>query len=250
MFTLGINAAYHDPAACLVQDGIVVAATEEERFTGIKHGKRPVPFSTWELPFHAIEYCLREAGICLADVNHVAYSYRPDLLLGQHAGKPTITMPLQPSAHPTPTEWESACDPLFLTSIVNAPRQLADGAPHHIHERFRGVAADGPYQWHFVEHHLAHAASAFHASPFERAAVLTLDGRGEQATTAYALGDGCELELFGEVRMPHSLGLLYEDVTRHLGFLHSSDEYKVMALASFGKPRFVDEFRRIVQLNG
>jgi carbamoyltransferase len=250
VYTLGINAAYHDPAACLVEDGRIIAAAEEERFTRIKHGKRPVPFSTWELPFHAIDYCLREAGIDLADVDHVAYSYRPDLLLGQHTGKPTITMPLEPSAHATPAEWESAWDPLFLASIVNAPRQLADGAPHHIQERFHGVSADGPYRWHFVEHHLAHAASAFHASPFERAAVLTLDGRGERATTAYALGEGCDLKLLGEVRMPHSLGLLYEDVTRHLGFLNSSDEYKVMALASFGKPRYVDEFRRIIETNG
>jgi carbamoyltransferase len=248
VYTLGINAAYHDPAACLVEDGRIIAAAEEERFTRIKHGKRPVPFSTWELPFHAIDYCLREAGIFLADLDHVAYSYRPDLLLGDWAQQSQITMPLEPSAHPTPAQWESAWDPLFLASIVNAPRQLADGAPHHLQERFAGVTADGPYRWHFVEHHLAHAASAFHASPFERAAVLTLDGRGEQATTAYALGEGCELTLLGEVQMPHSLGLLYEEVTRYLGFLHSSDEYKVMALASFGKPRYVNEFRRLVQV--
>ena len=248
MYTLGINATYHDPAACLVQDGRVLAAAEEERFTRIKHGKRPVPFSTWELPFHAIDYCLREAGIRLADVDHVAYSYEPALLLGPHAADATITMPLEPSAHPTPSEWESAWDPLFLSSIVNAPRQLADGAPHHLEERFRGVWADGPFQWHFVEHHVAHAASAFLASPFDRAAVMTLDGRGERATTAYALGEGSDIRFLGEVWMPHSLGLLYEGITRYLGFLHSSDEYKVMALASYGKPRYVDEFRRIVRL--
>jgi carbamoyltransferase len=145
-------------------------------------------------------------------------------------------------------EGESYWDGLFLSSIVNAPGQLADGAPHHPKARFRGVTAQGPYRWHFVAHHLAHAASAFHPSPYRRAAVLTLDGRGEKATTGYAVGDGNRLEWLGQVHMPHSLGILYEQVTGYLGFLHSCDEYKVMALASFGKPRFVKEFRDIVRL--
>ncbi len=248
MYTLGINAAFHDPAACLVKDGRVLAAAEEERFTHVKHGKRPVPFSTWELPFHAIDYCLREAGIALADVDHVAYSFDPSLLLGRWNSEATITLPLEPSAHPTPEGWTNVWDPLFLASIVNAPRHLASGAPHHLKERFRGVRPDGPYRWHFVNHHIAHAASAFHASPFSRAAVLTLDGRGEKATTMYLVGNGNRLEVLGEVGMPHSLGLLYERVTEYLGFLHSCDEYKVMALASFGKPRYVGQFREIVRL--
>src|SRR3954470_14383131 len=185
MYTLGINAAFHDSSACLVQDGQVVAAAEEERFTRIKHGKRPVPFSTWELPYHAIDYCLREAGIRLVDLDHVAYSYDPALRLGRFTGADTVRLPLEPSAQPVAEEWESAWDPLFLTSIVNAPRQLAGGAPHHIGERFRGTGQTAPYRWHFVEHHIAHAASAFHASPFAEAAVMTLDGRGECATTWY-----------------------------------------------------------------
>lgn len=248
MYTLGINAAYHDSAACLVRDGVVVAASEDERFTHRKHAKRPVPFSTWELPFHAIDDCLKQAGIVLADVDHVAYSYDPYLLLGRHRDHPTITLPLEPSAHPTPEEWEAAWDPLFLSSIVNAPRQLADGAPHHLKERFRGVRPDGPFRWRYVPHHLAHAASAFHVSPFREAAVMTLDGRGEKATTGYAVGRGNDLEWLGQVHMPHSLGLLYEDVTDYLGFLRSSDEYKVMALASYGKPRYAAEFREIVRL--
>src|SRR3712207_685318 len=142
MYTLGINAAYHDPAACLVEDGRVIAAAEEERFTHVKHGKRPIPFSTYELPFHAIDSCLREAGIRLTDVDHVAYSYDPTLLLGRHRGDATITLPLEPSAHPTPAEWESAWDPLFLSSIVNAPRHLAGGVPHHLQERLRGARPD------------------------------------------------------------------------------------------------------------
>jgi carbamoyltransferase len=248
MYVLGINAAYHDSAACLVQDGRVIAAAEEERFTRVKHAKRPIPFATYELPFHAIDYCLGEAGIRLVDVDHVAYSYDPFLLLGRHRDEATITLPLEPSAHPTPAEWEAAWDPLFLSSVVNAPRHLAGGAPHHLRARFRGARPDGPYRWHFVEHHVAHAASAFLASPFDRAAVLTLDGRGEKATTTYHMGSGNRLERLGQVTFPHSLGLLYEQVTEYLGFLHSADEYKVMALASFGKPRYVADVRAIVQL--
>ena len=249
MYTLGINAVYHDSAACLVQDGRVIAAAEEERFTHIKHGKRPIPFSTYELPFHAIDYCLREAGIALVDVDRIAYSYDPSLLLGRHQGSAAISLPLEPSAHPTPDEWESGWDPLFLSAIVNAPRHLAGGVPLHLQARFRGArSAELIKRWHFVEHHLAHAASAFHASPFDRAAVLTLDGRGERATTSYSLGSGNQLERLGQVNMPHSLGLLYEQVTSYLGFLHSSDEYKVMALASFGKPTYLPEFRQIIQL--
>lgn len=248
MFTLGINAVYHDPAACLMEDGRVLAAAEEERFTRIKHGKRPIPFSTYELPFYAIAFCLCQVGITLADVDHVAYSYDPSLLLGKHRNSTDISLPLEPSAHPTPAQWESAWDPLFLSSIVNAPRHLASGAPHHLQEHLRGTRAGGPYTWHFVPHHIAHAASAFHASPHQRAAILTLDGRGERATTYYARGDGNDLETLGQVNVPHSLGLLYERVTEYLGFLHSADEYKVMALASFGKPAYVNEFRDIVCL--
>lgn len=250
MYTLGINAVYHDSSACLVQDGQVVAAAEEERFTHVKHGKRPIPFSTYLLPYYAIDYCLREAGIRLADVEHVAYSYDPYLLLGKHKDDDQLILPMEPSAYPTPEEWEAAWDPLFLAYIVNAPRQLADGAPHHIQSRFQGVRVNGHfrYQWHYVPHHLAHAASAFIPSPFEEAAVMTIDGRGEKATTAYFHGQGNRLEPLGQVEMPHSLGMLYEQVTQYLGFLNSSDEYKVMALASFGQPRYLQDFCDIIQL--
>ncbi len=250
MYTLGINAAYHDSAACLVKDGQVIAAAEEERFTHVKHGKRPIPFSTYELPFYAIDYCLKEAGLNLAQVDHVAYSYDPYLLLDEVDRKDTIEVPLQPSALTQPGKWESPWDPLFLSAIINAPGQLADGAPHHLQARFRNVRVNAHfhYQWHFVEHHIAHAASAFHASPFQAAAVLTLDGRGERATTSYNVGHGNQLDRLGQVNMPHSLGLLYEEVTHYLGFLRSSDEYKVMALASFGKPTYVQDFCDLIQL--
>ena len=249
MYTLGINAAYHDCSACLVRDGEVLAAAEEERFTRIKHGKRPVPFSTWQLPFHAIDYCLKEAGIVLADVDHVAYSYDPSLLLGKYANDATIALPLQPSAQPK-GDWLSPWDPLFLSSIVNAPRQLAGGAPHHIRKRFRGVTHDGPFRWHFVEHHLAHEASAFLAAPFDECAVLTMDGRGERATTSYGIYQDRRYRRLKQVNLPHSLGLLYEAVTDYLGFLHSSDEYKVMALASYGKPVYAEQFREVLQYRG
>jgi carbamoyltransferase len=249
MYVLGINAVYHDSAACLVKDGMVIAAAEEERFTRKKHGKRPVPFSTYELPYYAIDYCLKTAGITLKDIQHVAYSYDPMQLLGKYSEDATITLPLEPSAHPVEGGWESPWDPLFVSYIMNAPRQLVGGYPHHLQARFAG-AQRSDFRWHYVDHHLAHAASAFYPSGFEEAAVLTIDGRGERATTTYSHGTGAKLTRLGEVDMPHSLGMLYEIVTDYLGFLHSSDEYKVMALASFGKPAYMDFFNRIIKYEG
>lgn len=250
MYTLGINATFHDPSACLVQDGRTLAAAEEERFTHVKHGKRPIPFATYELPFHAIDYCLRTAGINLTDVDHVAYSFDPYLLLEEKYRNGTIELPLEPSAHPVPAQWLGAWDPLFLSSIVNAPRHLVGGVPHHLASRWRGAKHDGPYQWTFVPHHVAHLASAFYPSPFSDAALMCLDGRGETACTSYALGLGHDIELHSEVSLPHSLGLLYEEITDYLGFLRSSDEYKVMALASYGKPVYEKELRSRIGVNG
>ena len=248
MITLGINAVYHDSAACLVRDGVVVAAAEEERFTRIKHGKRPLPFTTWELPYHAIDYCLREAGIELADVDHVAYSFNPKLLLKHHAHGETIALPLEPSAHETAADWISPWEPLELAYVLNAERQLVDGAPHHLKQRYASAKSLRHWRWHYVEHHLAHEASAFLAAPYDHCAVLTLDGRGELATTSYGHYAGGHYERIGQVHMPHSLGLLYEQLTDYLGFLHSSDEYKVMALASYGEPAYAQVFRRMVAI--
>ncbi|MGE5469791.1 MAG: carbamoyltransferase [Bacteroidota bacterium] len=240
MYTLGINAAYHDSAACLVRDGAVVAAAEEERFNRIKHGKRPLPFTAWELPYGAIDYCLSEAGIRLADVDHVAYSYNPDLLHPPPADG-QFRLPLEPSLNGPQDGWATAWEPLFYAYVVNAPRQLLGGAPHHLQPRFAG-AADS-FRWHFIDHHLAHEASVFLASPFAALAVITLDGRGERATTTLGTWRDGQYERLRQTSYPHSLGLLYEDVTRYLGFLHSCDEYKVMALASYGEPRYLDFFR-------
>src|SRR3954470_13766930 len=224
MYTLGINAAFHDSAAALVKDGKLIAAVEEERFTHIKHGKRPVPFSAYELPFHAIDYCLKEANIHLKDVDHIAYSFDPDInRITVYPGN----------------------DDLFLNYIRRAPSHLISGYPHHLQRRFEG-ATTKDFEWHFTDHHIAHAASAFIASPSQNAAVLTIDGRGENVSTTYYQGKGNKLRKLSEVLIPHSLGLLYEAVTTHLGFLHSSDEYKVMALASYGKPTFLDEFSSMI----
>ena len=253
MITLGINAAFHDSAAALVIDGVPVAASEEERFTRIKHAKRPLPFSAWELPFHAIDDCLRQAGIGLADVDHVAYSLDPRRFLKGRAHGATIELPLEPShrsEEARASRWENPWDPLFVSYVVNAPRQLADGAPHHLKARFADVRHDGPYRFHFVDHHLSHQASAFLASPFDECAVMTLDGRGEETSTSYGVYADGRYEPLGEVRVPHSLGLLYERVTSHLGFLHSSDEYKVMALAAMGRATGLDALRQHVRVLG
>ncbi len=247
MYTLGINAVYHDTAACLVHDGEVVAAVEDERFTHVKHGKRPVPFSTWELPFHAIDYCLAEAGIRLRDVDRIAYSFDPGLL-ANWTDRATIELPLQPSRHGAAVGHDSPWDPLFLSYVVNAPRQLVSGAPLHLAGRLGGVDFEwAEPRWRFVEHHLAHEASAFLAAPFDEAAVLSMDGRGERATTSFGHFVDGEYRRLRQVDLPHSLGLVYEELTRYLGFLHSSDEYKVMALASYGEPRHVGAFREIIR---
>ncbi len=230
MYTIGINAVFHDSAACIIKDGVLLAAAEEERFTHIKHGKRPVPFSTWELPYHAIDYCLQTAGIHLKDVDHFAYSFDPSLINKNNG-----------------TTIYGKWDNLFAQYIKEAPFMLVDGYPHHLQKSFVGAKAE-PQKWHYVNHHLAHAASAFLCSPYSSAAVMTIDGRGEEVSTSYYRGKGNELDKIGEVMIPNSLGLLYEAVTTHLGFLHSSDEYKVMALASYGKPVYLNEFRSMIKV--
>lgn len=249
MLSLGINASFHDCSAAIVRDGVVVAAVEEERFTRIKHGKRPVPFSVWQLPYHAIDYCLQHAGCELPDVDRIGYAFDPALIQDDIAPEGRITLPLEPSAQHAGAG--SPWDGLFLSYIINAPRQLVDGVPHHLQARFRSATLQHVLsRWQFIEHHLCHEASAFLASPFDDSAVLTMDGRGEATTTSYGHYSDGRYTRVGQVTLPHSLGLLYEDVTRYLGFLHSSDEYKVMALASYGEPRYVDAFRDIVRYHG
>ena len=251
MYVLGINAAFHDSSAALVKDGRIIAAAEEERFTHIKHGKRPLPFSTYELPFHAINYCLETAGIHLNDVDRIAYSFDPhgleeNVLHNENLRPHTNSLHGDTLIEPQVNVYKG-WDELFLRYIKKAPEQLRDGYPHHLQRRFRG-AVSLDKKWLFVNHHIAHAASAYYPSPYEKAAVLTLDGRGEKATTGYFRGDGNLMTELGTVDMPHSLGMLYEKITSYLGFLHSSDEYKVMALASYGKPVYIEKFQSVIHV--
>ena len=222
MKVLGVNALFHDPAAALVVDGAIVAAAEEERFSRRKHGHRPVPFAAWELPELAMAWCLEQAGLEAADLDAVTYSYDP--ALARSAEDLGLDDP-----------W----DRLRQTYARRAPEFLASALP--------GL---DPARVHFVPHHVAHAASASLAGPFEDPDALVLDGRGESASHLSASSRDGHLEPLVTQPLPHSLGLLYEDLTQHLGWLRSSDEYKVMALASHGEPRHAGVIGEAVRFDG
>jgi carbamoyltransferase len=219
---LGINALFHDPAAALVVDGETVAAAEEERFSRRKHGHRPVPFAAWELPELAARWCLEHADLDISQLDAVTYSYDPAL------ARPAEELGLS-------DPW----DHLRQTYARRAPEFLATALP--------GL---DPAMVRFVPHHVAHAASAALAAPDPDTDVLVLDGRGESASHLAGSYRGGELSVLATQSLPHSLGLLYEDLTEHLGFLRSSDEYKVMALASHGEPRMLDELRSSFRATG
>jgi carbamoyltransferase len=215
---LGINAIYHDPAAALVVDGRVVAAAEEERFSRRKHGKRPLPWSAWELPELSAAWCLAEAGIHPEELDAVGYSFDPALM-----GTPEDSG-------------------LFDDGDVMR-KMYAEKAPEFLAHALPGL---DPGRVRYVKHHVAHAASAGLAAPTPSNSVLVLDGRGEaHSHLAGRYVDG-RLEILAGQALPHSLGLLYEELTDHLGFLRSSDEFKVMAMASYGKPRFAGELSELV----
>ncbi len=222
MRVLGVNAIFHDPAAAVVVDGVVLAAAEEERFSRRKHGKRPVPFAAWELPELAMRWCLEEAGLTPADLDAVAYSYDASLC------RPALEMGLGDPFDDVRTDYAR-----------RAPSFLAEALP--------GL---DPAKVVLVPHHVAHAASAALASPFRTSSVLVLDGRGERAShLAGRYVDG-KLDVLAIQELPDSLGLLSESLTDHLGFLRSSDEFKVMALASYGTPRHLAELRETVHATG
>ena len=221
MKVLGINALFHDPSAALVVDGVTVAAAEEERFSRRKHGHRPVPFAAWELPEQAAAWCLTSAGLEPADLDAVAYSYDPSL-----------ARPAEELGVDDPWDW------LRQRYARSAPGFLATALP--------GL---DPAVVRYVPHHVAHAASAALAAGGDLD-VLVLDGRGECAShLAGRYANGRLKPLAGQA-LPHSLGLFYEEATAHLGFLRSSDEYKVMALASYGVPRFADELQAVCHVTG
>jgi carbamoyltransferase len=220
---LGINAVFHDPASALVVDGKTVAAAEEERFSRRKHGKVPVPFSTWEVPEKSAAWCLKSAGLSPANLDAVAYSYNPDLAPQESPGDIAAG------------DWEG------LRTLY------ARRAPLFLRAALRGLE---PEQVRFVPHHVAHAASAYLAAPYPSSSVLVLDGRGERASHLAGRAEDGELEVLVTQSLPHSLGLMYEELTDHLGFKRSSDEYKVMAMASYGEPSFLPELRRSVRATG
>ena len=218
MFILGISAFYHDSAACLIQDGDIIAAAQEERFTRIKHDSA--------FPANAIKYCLKEAKINSDQIENIVFYEKPFLkferLLETYLAFAPKGFVSFTKAIPV---WVK--DKLFQkTSLINEIKLLFD-KDINWGERLL-----------FSEHHLSHAASAFYPSPFERAAILTLDGVGEWTTTSLALGKSNDIEVIKEIKFPHSLGLLYSAFTYYTGFKVNSGEYKVMGLAPYGQPRY------------
>jgi carbamoyltransferase len=224
MNILGISAFYHDSAACLVQDGVIAAAAQEERFTRRKHDS--------SLPANAMHYCLEEARLGPGDLDAVVFYEKPLLkaerLLDTYVG----------------------LAPRGLRSFwVGIPTWLRHkGSIPTIIRKQLGKQYNGPVL--FTEHHESHAASAFFPSPFESAAILTIDGVGEWATTTIGIGEGNRIELKWQIRFPHSLGLLYSAFTQYTGFKVNSGEYKLMGLAPYGEPKYVDTIcKEIVHIN-
>ena len=210
---LGISAFYHDSAAALVVDGDIVAAAQEERFTRKKHDHA--------FPANAIQYCLDQGGIDPARLDYVGFYDKPFLKFERL---------LETYVAIAPHGFGSflAAVPLWLKQKLHLPKEMSKGLPGY-NKRFV-----------FTEHHESHAASAFFPSPFEEAAILTLDGVGEWATASYGVGRGNRITLSHELRFPHSLGLLYSAFTYYTGFKVNSGEYKLMGLAPYGEPKYVD----------
>jgi len=221
VYILGINAYHGNASAAIVCDGRLVAAVEEERFNRVKYAAG--------FPAAAIRYCLAEAGITLDDVDHIAIPRNPWARLGTKLLY-AVRMPRFARERVR-----------VLARFTNLPEALAQAFevdPQRIRARY-----------HRVEHHLAHLASAFFVSPFEQAAVLSADGLGDFASTMWATGEGNRLRVHGAVAFPHSLGMYYTAITQYLGFWKFGDEYKVMGLAAYGEPAYLEEFRRILQSN-
>ena len=218
---LGLNAYHADSSACIVQNGELVAAAEEERFRRVKH---------WAgFPEQAIRYCLAAAGIELRDVAHIAVNRNPRANLWR---KLRFTLSQRP-------------DPRFVFDRLRHAGRWTS-LDQEFAQRF-GVRDVRPKILH-VEHHLAHLASSFYVSPFEEAIVVSIDGSGDFATAAWGVGRGGRIEMHGRVPFPHSLGIFYEAMTQHLGFPNYGDEYKVMGLAPYGEPSYLDRLRDVVRL--
>lgn len=220
---LGISAYYHDSAACLLIDGEIFAAAQEERFTRIKHDSG--------FPINAIHYCLTEAKLSAVDIDHVVFYDKPFLKFERLLETYLAFAPkgFQSFVTALPV-WLK--DKLFQRSVIT--KSLKE---------LLGTNVDWESRLLFSEHHLSHAASAFFPSPFEQAAVLTMDGVGEWTTTSLAIGKGNQLSVLKEIHFPHSLGLLYSALTYYTGFKVNSGEYKVMGLAPYGTPRYASLIR-------
>jgi len=219
---LGINAYHADSSACILRDGVLLAAAEEERFLRIKH---------WAgFPEQAIRFCLAAAGIGLGDVDLIALNRDPRANLWR---KVLFTLSQRP-------------DPRFVLDRLRHAGRWASLAQDFA-ERFPGVDVAGRIR--HVEHHLAHLASSFYVSPFEEAAVVSVDGSGDFASAAWGVGRGGRIEIMGRVPFPHSLGIFYEAMTQHLGFPNYGDEYKVMGLAPYGEPTHLEKLREILRLS-
>lgn len=217
---LGISAFYHDAAAALLVDGRICAAASEESFSRIKHDAN--------FPAQAIRYCLTQAGLTTKDLEVVVFYDKPFVKFERILSSALSTFPKS-----LPQFMEAM--PLWLGQKLWVPQTIRDEL------LFEGELL-------FAEHHQSHAASAFFCSPFEQAAVLTVDGVGEWATTSRGLGHGLSLELTHELRFPHSLGLLYSAITGYLGFKVNSAEYKVMGLAPYGQPTYREAFRELIDI--
>jgi carbamoyltransferase len=221
MIILGLNAFHADSSAALIKDGKLIAAAEEERFRRIKH---------WAgFPSQAIAYCLKEAGVSLSDVEHIAFNQdsRANVLR-----KIRYFLIERPNIN------------LVLRRLRN--RRARAGYPVLLEQAFPGQTIRAAI--HSVEHHLAHISSAFHVCPFEDAAVVSVDGFGDFSSALWGVAAGCEISPFGRVYFPHSLGIFYQAITQYLGFPHYGDEYKVMGLAPYGRPTYLDAMRKIVRL--
>lgn len=219
MIILGISAFYHDSAAALVADGKIVAAAQEERFTRKKHDSR--------FPFYAIDYCLKEQGITLDQVDHITFYDKPFLKFER-------LLETYLAFAPKGFKQFSASLPVWVKDKLFQRKTILN--------ELNKIAPETDFSKRllFSEHHQSHAASAFYPSPFDEAIVLTMDGVGEWATTSIAVGKGNELTMKEEIHFPHSLGLLYSAFTYYTGFKVNSGEYKVMGLAPYGEPKYVD----------
>lgn len=226
MKILGISAFYHDSAASLIIDDDIVAAAQEERFTRKKHDSG--------FPIHAIRYCLGEAGIQPNELDCVVFYDKPLLKFDRIFETYMAFAPKGFRSFATSL-------PVWLKEKLFQKKEMADALRTHL-----GKDVDWMKRLRFSEHHLSHAASAFFPSPFEEAAILTMDGVGEWTTTSLAIGKGHQIDLIKEIHFPHSLGLLYSAFTYYTGFKVNSGEYKVMGLAPYGEPRYADAIKEHV----